>query len=191
MFKVARASTNLIFEHDSQSYRTIAITAHGDQKYGTHPYCLHLSMVEHSLVNHGYDDFHHRAAAWLHDGLEDTGLTYQFIQKTYGEKVGRMVYACTGVGENRKARNACIYERLKQFPEGAPVKAVDRLVNMTFSAQNNSKKLNMYLDEFPEFYENIKVPLLETRRGSRLLSSLEEVFERGNALTVVSEAKAA
>lgn len=64
-----------------------AIDAHGDQMYGDHPYSYHLSqVVDNVLIRKFYDPLlsTYVAVAWLHDTMEDCGVTFKQIQDEFG-----------------------------------------------------------------------------------------------------------
>lgn len=151
-------------------HRMTAIIEHGDQRYGDFPYAVHLAHVEHILAQFGYASIDYRRAAWLHDILEDTSYTRKQLRTAFGTWVDEVVWACSGFGENRKARNACIKEKILLFPEAAVVKCADRIANVEFSA--NSRKpgiVKRYIEELPDFAEYIKpnVPELMWARLER------------------------
>jgi (p)ppGpp synthase/HD superfamily hydrolase len=52
--------------------KEFAIIAHGDQKYGEHPYSVHVDEVAHIASEYGELD---EAVAFLHDVVEDTETT--------------------------------------------------------------------------------------------------------------------
>jgi guanosine-3',5'-bis(diphosphate) 3'-pyrophosphohydrolase len=173
---------HLRFTRNYEDFRSLAIKLHDKQRYGDFHYSAHLAMVENALVSYGYDAFEYRAAAWLHDSMEDCGMTLARLQKLYGVKVSNMVYACTGVGANRKERNQCIYERLEKYPDAIPVKVADRFVNMRFSLATKSDKFKMYLLEFPEFAKATREHMCSTTFGKIFWHDLEDTYEHGKRL---------
>lgn len=149
-------------------YRMTAIMEHGDQRYGDFPYAVHLAHVEHILAQFGYATAEYRAAAWLHDILEDTEYPRSSVRKNFGSWVESVVWACSGFGENRAERNLCIKEKIIAFPEAAVVKCADRIANVEFSA--NTRKpgiVAMYKRELPAFEEYIR-PNVPSQMWDRL-----------------------
>jgi len=73
-----------------------AAVAHGDQKRkGTDiPYITHPFMVAMILSEAGYTE-DEVVAGVLHDTLEDTQLTEDYIEKLFGEHVREIVVGCT------------------------------------------------------------------------------------------------
>jgi len=150
-----------------QSYRMIAIMAHGDQRYGDFPYAVHLAHVESILEEFGYSTDVWKAAAWLHDVFEDTQYPREQVRNTFGDRVHNIAWACSGFGDNRAARNLCIKEKILALPEAAIVKCADRIANVEFSA--NTRKSGMvdkYKKEMESFetYIRANVPEFMWRR---------------------------
>src|SRR5208282_609290 len=89
--------------------REFAIEEHGDQKYGTEPYCVHLQDVHDIALEFGLDG-DYLPASWLHDIVEDTKkskiVMVAEIHRRFGESVKELVWAVSGIGSNRSARNA-------------------------------------------------------------------------------------
>lgn len=180
----------IIIEKDWADFRLAAISLHGNQKYAGVPYSFHLAYVENLLVETGFDGYAYKAAAWLHDAVEDTTATYQNIYDRFGGEVCSYVYACTGEGENRKQRNESIYKKLKQVPLAAPVKVADRIANMLtglgnksiagvegYTEDGNTDKLSMYVKEFPKFKEEIQPLVMDSPNGRFLWEMLEKTVD--------------
>jgi (p)ppGpp synthase/HD superfamily hydrolase len=139
----------------STNARDFAATAHGDQKYGTAPYVVHLDEVA-KIVATIDDTAPAAAVAYLHDVLEDTSVTAEAIEGTFGPFVRRCVEIVTDPpGATRKERKALLHERLKAVPESHHlaliVKAADRLANVRSSARDNPGLLSMYRKEHAAF----------------------------------------
>lgn len=131
------------------SAREFAIRAHGVQRYGAHPYRVHLDAVA-ELVPLEY-----RAVAYLHDVLEDTDAEVDDIERLFGSSVRQCVELLTDPsGPTRKHRKALLYERLSNVtPEleaALVVKAADRLANIRASVADGSTRLEMYRSEHTE-----------------------------------------
>jgi (p)ppGpp synthase/HD superfamily hydrolase len=159
--------------------RTFAAQAHGDQRYGSQPYSVHLEAVVAVLRDHGfaggYED-----AGWLHDTLEDTAATVDQIRDRFGYWVARVVIACTGVGHNRKARNAWIYEQIGRFPEAAVVKVADRIANVE-AAKPGTSHAQMYLNEAVSFHDAVacRVPDDMRKRLNRAYAAIAMEARQG------------
>jgi (p)ppGpp synthase/HD superfamily hydrolase len=125
----------------------LATHAHRDQKYGTQPYVVHLADVV-ARVKTITQDPEVIAAAWLHDTIEDTQVTYGDVERQFGKNVADMVWAVTGVGHNREAKMANAIEKIAKTPGSELVKSADRLSNAAASkAEQKHKLYNRYKDE--------------------------------------------
>jgi (p)ppGpp synthase/HD superfamily hydrolase len=129
--------------------RDFAAERHSEQKYGEAPYTVHLAAVRAVLA-----DFDSHAdlltAAWLHDVVEDTGTSIDEVRTLFGDVVANMVWAVTGVGANRKERNASAYSKIRAYPVAAQLKLADRIANVEAS-RGVQGKLGMYRNEHPAF----------------------------------------
>lgn len=181
MVGIITPSKRLSFERDYEDFRTFAIYAHGDQQYGPMPYAFHLASVENNLIFFGYKESHYRAAAWLHDVVEDTKITHDKVYQLFGAKVASMVWACTGEGLTRAERNASIIKKIQSFPEAAPVKVSDRLTNVLFGITQKSSQLNRYIDEQPAFSSWMKELMTIDKRSLQMWNYLEDTIEKAKA----------
>ena len=137
--------------------RDFAIRRHAMTRYGDgQPYEVHLAAVEAVIVatpeiEEKWQPFY-RCATWLHDTIEDTGTTRGEIEERFGAYVGDLVWACSGFGPNRAARNADIVRKLLLFPAAAPLKCADRIANLE-ACRPQDRLASMYIVEHPEFAE--------------------------------------
>lgn len=150
--------------------RRFAEERHAGQRYGGHPYGVHLAAVRAVLEGFGYGGAL-GVAAWLHDTVEDTGTTREEIDAGFGDEVAALVWAVTGVGENRKERNASAYEKIRRHPEAAILKLADRIANAEASREH-PEKLSMYRRE-RERFEQALAGLGDARMWARLRAALE------------------
>src|SRR4051812_16593177 len=97
---------------DEPAARAFAEERHGGQRYGDAPYVTHLAHVRKVLARFGHGGAF-AVAAWLHDTVEDTKTTRAEIATRFGEEVAALVWAVTGVGDNRKARNLDAYAKMR------------------------------------------------------------------------------
>lgn len=171
----------VLFTKNFHDYAAIAIEAHGLQMYGDRPYAYHLAQVENVLAESGFQENHYRAAAWLHDSVEDTDVNEFQLAQLFSLEVARLVWACSGQGRNRKERVDCILSRLQTVPEAAPIKCADRIANLAFAiASKNKPKLEMYLKEWPKFQKSVG-PLMTKEMDKRspiLFMDLEDIHQR-------------
>ncbi|MCA9707733.1 MAG: bifunctional (p)ppGpp synthetase/guanosine-3',5'-bis(diphosphate) 3'-pyrophosphohydrolase [Myxococcales bacterium] len=141
--------------------RAFAVRAHGDQRYGEHPYVLHLDEVHDVLREHGRPPLPttRLVVAYLHDVVEDTDVTLAQIETRFGAVVAGCVDLLTDApGRNRKERKAATYARLGGVAVADPlhhalvVKAADRLANVRRCVlDRNDRLLHVYRGEHPTF----------------------------------------
>lgn len=132
--------------------RELAYTRFAELRHGNRPYTDHLTEVVTILREFGYTSDEWAAAGWLHDIVEDTGLSIHSIRSQFGDRVADLVWAVTGQGENRKARNTDAYRKLRQMPDAVPLKLANRLANVCYCSISNDKQLlAMYRKEWPGF----------------------------------------
>lgn len=169
-------------DHPTQRARRLAQAAHGDQRYGAHPYVVHLDEVASLLEEFGYHDGALLAAAYLHDSLEDTALTRAEIEEAFDGRVATMVAFVTDEdGPNRKERKRRTYARMAAELAAAPpddelliqavaLKLADRLANLRASQRPGARDLRaMYREEHPIFLATLGA----TGRHEALLEALE------------------
>lgn len=133
--------------------RAYAIEKHGTQLYGDKPYVYHLDLVFEKLKDFPLS---FRLAAYLHDVIEDTEdkeKATREIKEKFGEEVYQLVYAVSGVGENRAQRKASMIEKLINHPQAIDLKMADRLVNIEESKKNNDRLYQMYKKEHADYDE--------------------------------------
>jgi len=139
-------------------------TAHGGQKYGTDPYLVHLIAVHEITVNF---DLHEdiRVAAYLHDTLEDTHVTFEMLVDAFGLSVAGLVEAVTGRGATRSLRNENAYRKIIAVGHRAALlKLCDRIANAEASKRGgtvSARLFAMYQKELPGFERMIR----EAMRG--------------------------
>lgn len=117
--------------------RAFAIEAHRRvgqlRKYSGQPYEEHLRRVA-MIVGEVTEDPETIAAAWLHDVVEDTPVTIEEVERTFGPGVRTLVDALTDVSRphhgNRAARKALDRDHLAKAPPRAQtVKLADLIDN--------------------------------------------------------------
>ena len=160
--------------------RVFATAAHAAaaqlRKYTNEPYIVHpaevFSIV--STVDGATEDM--LAAAWLHDVVEDTGVTNEVIREMFGEKVAELVGWLTDVSRPEQGNRATR-------------KAIDRAHTAMASAQaqtikladliSNCSSIKEHDEAFAKIYFEEKRLLLEVlSKGDKIL------YERAKALVV-------
>lgn len=160
----------------AESARKFAIEAHGDQKYGEHPYVYHLDKVA-EIVRPWGDEL--MAIAYLHDVLEDVDLSWlDDIEREFGSMVADCVWCCTDSdAKSRKERKRLSNQEFANakwslYP-ALIVKAADRLANAIECAATGDSKLEMYRAEHTEFRKAAYRPMLCDQIWTALDSILE------------------
>lgn len=157
--------------------RAFAIEAHGDQKYGVHPYVVHLDFVVSVLARFGVIDPSILAAAFLHDTIEDTEVIHEDIVEHFGKPVASIVFAVSdGPGRNRRERKARVYETVPQVYGALEVKLADRIANIEqCQREDNKKLLKMYRKEQGAFEDHLRTPEASPS-SQRMFSHLDVLF---------------
>lgn len=157
--------------------KRLAELAHHKQRYGTHPYTHHLSQVDITLCDFGFkDDMDLRISAWLHDIIEDTGMSYDQIKLGFGEVVADIVYAVTNeMGRNRKERNIKTYPKIKLNKKALILKLADRIVNVAQAVGTNTRYVDMYKKEY-DFFKKSLYENSGDERIENMWKRLEELF---------------
>ncbi|MEZ5472650.1 MAG: HD domain-containing protein [Marinicella sp.] len=144
-----------------QQARQFAIENHGEQRYGEHPYAVHLDAVAHIAEPFGDNAV---AVAYLHDVVEDTEVSLSEIEKLFGSLVADCVAILTDEpGDSRKERKAKTYEKMNlvsgETELALIVKVCDRLANVKACvADNNTRLLKVYQQEQATFRSAVYRP---------------------------------
>lgn len=132
--------------------RKLAYDAHRDQRYGDKPYAAHLLAAANVLFEFSCWTLELLAAAWLHDSIEDAGLTRERIAEICNERVAELVWRVTDEpGKNRRERKTATYPKIAADPQAILIKLADRIANVRACLAGNSKLLAMYRKEYPAF----------------------------------------
>ena len=137
----------------AQAARAFAIEAHGEQRYGKHPYIVHLDAVVEQILRFepgaGQDTI---AAGFLHDVVEDTSVTVEQVMERFGSRVAELVHAVTTEpGATRKERHAATWPKLVETEGAVRLKLADRIANVSACWAERSKLLFMYRQEYAQF----------------------------------------
>ncbi|WKV20416.1 putative hydrolase [Pseudomonas phage 16Q] len=119
---------------------TFAMKAHEGQMYGEHPYGYHLSQVVTNVMIRKQDDpllYTYVAVAWLHDTMEDCGVTFKQIQDEFGLCIADAVKRLTKTKEMDYEHYiaACCLSTI-----ACEVKICDTMANLQESFRNNRSK---------------------------------------------------
>jgi (p)ppGpp synthase/HD superfamily hydrolase len=146
------------------------------------PYSFHLRMVS----NVAKDYIHLLPknlqvpailAAWGHDLIEDTRVSYNDVRKELGYDAAEIVYAVSNEkGKNRKERaNEKYYKGICETPSATFVKLCDRIANVQYSKMTKSRQFEMYKEENENFTNSLK---------NYTGGDLEELFNYLNSLFI-------
>ncbi len=136
-----------------------AASVHHSQKYGEADYTLHLENVVDTLLRFGYgDDENLLAAAWLHDTLEDTFVTFGQLESLFNADVAMLTWRVSGMrGKNRESRQN--YPRVRETSRSVCLKLADRIANARHSVMsNNERYLALYRHEYMAFRSALFAP---------------------------------
>jgi (p)ppGpp synthase/HD superfamily hydrolase len=127
--------------------RMVAVKAHSNQSYDEiFPYEKHLDDVVEVLEKFGFSG-KFIVAGYLHDSIEDDGISYNDIKKHFGVDVAEMVYCVTDeLGRNRKEKKEKTLPKTASNPDAIILKLADRIANI-----QHGGKIDMYLKEYNEF----------------------------------------
>jgi len=133
-------------------FATAAHAAVGQlRKYTFEPYIVHPSEVADTVTEYGGTPAM-IAAAWLHDTVEDTGVTIELIREEFGSEVSDLVGWLTDVSRpdhgNRAARKAVDRAHTARAPsEAQTVKLADLISNTRSIVEHDPKFAETYLSE--------------------------------------------
>jgi (p)ppGpp synthase/HD superfamily hydrolase len=120
-------------------------------------------------------------AAWGHDLIEDTRVSYNDVKSQLGQEAADIIYACSNEkGKNRKERaNDKYYEGIRNTPGAVFVKLCDRIANVQYSKMSGSRMFEMYKKENDEFGNSLGVKSNFQHPYFPLYAYLLEIFENG------------
>jgi (p)ppGpp synthase/HD superfamily hydrolase len=127
--------------------RMVAVKAHSNQSYDEiFPYEKHLDDVVDVLKRFGFSG-KFIVAGYLHDAIEDDGISYNDINRHFNTEVAEMVYCVTDeLGRNRKEKKEKTLPKTASNPDAIILKLADRIANI-----EHGGKIDMYAKEYQEF----------------------------------------
>lgn len=126
------------------------------RKYTNEPYIVHPAAVA-KLVATITDDEGMICAAWLHDVLEDTNVTFHELVKEFGNDIAVLVLELTDISKaedgNRKIRKQKDFEHTRQASTRAKTVKLANLID-------NSRSITEFDPRFAKVYMEEKTKLL-------------------------------
>lgn len=145
MSLIERARVFCIAAHEAVGQR---------RKYSDAPYWTHCERVVATLdkFSQGPVTDEMRAAAWLHDTVEDTNVDLELIRDLFGNSVYHLVEMLTDVSKpedgNRRVRKAKDLEHTKlASPEAKSIKLADIISNIESITEHDPAFARVYLPE--------------------------------------------
>lgn len=124
---------------------------HKDQrrKYTNNPYTDHLAEVAGIVATVALDTDHAVAVAWLHDCVEDQGITAEKLRSQFGDIVAKGVLLLSDLeAGNRAERKAASRARLAAAPGWVQtIKCADLISNTSSVVMHDPKFAAVYLEE--------------------------------------------
>lgn len=122
------------------------------RKYTNEPYIVHPAEVASIVATVPDATEEMLAAAWLHDVVEDTGVTLDQVHLLFGADVAKLVFWLTDVSKpedgNRAARKAIDRAHIAAAPAAAQtVKLADLISNTKSIMAHDEKFSKVYLEE--------------------------------------------
>lgn len=131
------------------------------RKYTGEPYINHPAEVVGILAGSGGANPNMLAAAWLHDVVEDTGVSLEVIRAEFGACVATLVEGLTDVSRpedgNRKVRKAIDRAHTAaQSPACKTIKLADLISNTRSIVERDPEFAKVYLAEKRELLEVLR-----------------------------------
>lgn len=124
---------------------------HKDQvrKYTGNPYVDHLAEVAGITASAGLTDGVAMATCWLHDCMEDQGVTMHKLVDEFGKTVAGAVLLLSDLEKgNRAERKAASRERLSKAPGWIQtIKCADLISNTSSIVRHDPDFAKVYLEE--------------------------------------------
>lgn len=165
----------LVLKEQHKSVIRFALSKHEseeEQKYGILPYSYHLRKVRGVLKAFGFGPksslfaLKLGTAAWLHDVIEDTDVTYDQVKELFGQEIADIVLGVTKIdpkpGEDKAETLKRTYERCALNKGSRILKVADRIANVEegllglFAGEKT--KVHKYFAEYDLFRKLLYVP---------------------------------
>lgn len=141
--------------------QVFALRQHAHKEYGDNiPYSVHLILVV-SFIQEFIEfipkEYRESViiAAWLHDVMEDNGVSYNEVKNLFGKDVAEIVGCVTNEwGRDRHEKALKTYPKTANNRLSVFVKLADRLANSSYSRITGSSMFKKYFLEF-DYFEKI------------------------------------
>lgn len=152
---------NSLIEHQAKVFAYAAHSAVGAvRKYTGEHYIVHCREVA-ELVRSAHGTQEMLAAAWLHDVVEDTKVTFEQIELVFGEDIRHLVYCLTDVSRPEDGNRAMRKERDRRHMAAAPyqaktIKLADMISNSYSIIERDPDFAKIYMKEKRELLKVLK-----------------------------------
>ena len=154
------------------------------------PYEFHLRMVAqaandfiHLVPDSSNGEITRREtitmAAYGHDLIEDTRVSYNDVKEVLGIQAADIIYAVSNEkGKNRKERaNDKYYEGIRNTPGAVFIKLADRIANVQYSKMAKSRMYEMYEKENDNFLTSLGFAVGRAHPLGEMCHYLETLFD--------------
>ncbi len=167
---------------DLQDLREYAKGKHDDsgQTYGDESYVVHLDDVNFWVTEFADESISDEdlltleRSAYGHDLIEDTGETYNDVEREFGIPEVDIIYAVTDeTGKDRTERMFRTLAKIRDSRLGTLLKMADRYSNGSHSKKSGHRLYKRYVLEYPVFRFALK-------RGNQYVEAwtkLDELFD--------------
>jgi guanosine-3',5'-bis(diphosphate) 3'-pyrophosphohydrolase len=141
--------------------------AHSNKMYDQYPYFKHLEDVYKVGIAHGLNETDHLdilVSLWLHDSMEDCGVSYSDLKKSFNEEIAENVKCVSDniTLRNRKEKKEESYPRIRSRPDSVVIKLCDRIANtqnsIAYEVEESERHFStMYKKEYRLFRWNLHV----------------------------------
>lgn len=151
---------------------------HAGHVYGAaRPYTYHLRAVRDNVLRflpyipYGWNVNIMVLGAWGHDLIEDTDVTKEYLEQTFGVEVSDLIWFVTDEpGANRKERHIATYQKTRLSSGAVFLKLCDRIANIEAGG-----KTDMYRREHLDF----KAALYKEGEFDVLWDHLDLILKKG------------
>ena len=122
------------------------------RNYSGEPYILHPIEVANILRDYGYDSDAIQATAYLHDVVEDCGVSIEQVREEFGDIIAMLVFYVTDISKksdgNRQKRKAMDRAHYALGPaESQTVKVADLISNTRSIVKHDQNFASVYIPE--------------------------------------------